>query len=88
MNEYLFLLWFMAESASGQGEANPVFWLVTVYLSGQDKLYEQRRFWATHVNRKWNFFSFLSGIFAQIFGQIAPIKKETKKDIFGIVKLF
>ena len=56
MNEYLFLLWFMAESASGQGEANPVFWLVTVYLSGQDKLYEQRRFWATHVNRKWTFF--------------------------------
>ena len=35
------------------------------------------------------FFSFLSGIFAQIFGQIVSmIKKETKKYKLGIVNLF
>ena len=35
------------------------------------------------------FFSFLSGIFVQIFGQIISIiMKETKKYKFGIVNLF
>ena len=82
----LFLLWFMAESASGQSEANPVFWLVTVYLSGQDKLYKQRRFWATHVNRKWTLF--LSGIFAQSFGQIVPIIGKRPRKTYLVLSIY
>ena len=76
----------MAESASGQSEADPVFWLVTVYLSGQDKLYKQRRFWATHVNRKWTLF--LSGIFAQIFGQIVPIIGKRPRKTYLVLSIY
>ena len=47
--------------------------VVQLFLVTNTRELKQQRFWATHVNRKWPFFSFFDGGFAQIFSQIASI---------------